>query len=541
MFSLPSSGILAQDAKQSEREQQEIARLDSLVVENASQAVEEARRVATEARAAGRSFLAGQAMCLEAAAQFMQTNYEAARAAYRSALELMDAQEAAPSPDETKLRNTVRARAMNGLGNVAYEQGDFVESIEAYTTSAQLAQEIGDELGWCRATSNVANMYTHFGAYEEALEIHEELLRRVESLSAPSQLAVTRGSIIECHFLLGNHARVVHLAETYLPQVPAHYAGIVRTILAQSLFQLGDLESAQEQVEQALIELKDRLYRDFYFSALGLQGRLKAVRGQTGEALELLHKALHLAGQEKAHRVLDELHDALAYTYEQQGDYQQALRHFREYHRLTVAVMNQNVLRRVQLSQMQRRLDTAEQNLREVQRAGQRDPLTGLLNRSSFHRLGEKLLQAHPDGPLAMAFLDLDEFKEVNDRYGHDQGDQLLVELAQRLRQCLSEDDLLCRLGGDEFSMLLTRYGTEADLRATAQCLLDAASRPFVLAGGTASVGASLGLALYPGHGTDMATLQRLADLAMYQVKHSSKNGYHLYREGDQMPPLKRS
>lgn len=158
------------------------------------------------------------------------------------------------------------------------------------------------------------------------------------------------------------------------------------------------------------------------------------------------------------------------------------------------------------------------------------DPLTGLPNRTLFQdRLEQALALAHRhQQQLAVLFLDLDHFKEVNDTLGHDMGDMLLVETANRLLSCVRKSDTVARMGGDEFTVILAELNTLESAEHVAKSILSALLEPFEFDGKRCSVGCSIGIALYPEHGMDSETLLRNADAAMYQAK-ITRNTYCLY------------
>ena len=135
---------------------------------------------------------------------------------------------------------------------------------------------------------------------------------------------------------------------------------------------------------------------------------------------------------------------------------------------------------------------------------------------------------------MAVIFIDIDGFKVVNDSLGHEAGDYLLVELANRMRCVMRENDTLARLGGDEFIALLTELPSEAECIPLIERLLQSASKPFDLHKQQARVSASIGITFFPQKKTvDDATLIRQADIAMYQAKHSGKNQYAIFSDTD--------
>lgn len=157
------------------------------------------------------------------------------------------------------------------------------------------------------------------------------------------------------------------------------------------------------------------------------------------------------------------------------------------------------------------------------------DALTSLPNRALLHdRLKEGIASERRTGrPLALLFMDLDRFKEVNDTFGHQYGDRLLQETASRLRGLLRESDTIARLGGDELAVLLPDTDVDGAIVAASK-ILKVQEQPFVIEGYTLNVGASIGIALSPQHGVDANTLMRHADVAMYVAKRS-RCGYAIY------------
>jgi len=152
------------------------------------------------------------------------------------------------------------------------------------------------------------------------------------------------------------------------------------------------------------------------------------------------------------------------------------------------------------------------------------DGLTDLPNRMMlFDRLADALEAARSDGRLiALLLMDLDRFKDVNDTFGHHFGDVLLKQVAFRLRNQLHVDDTVARLGGDEFAIVLTSALDANAVAMTARRILNSLQQPFVVEGQVLEVGASIGIALYPQHGSDARTLMRRADVAMYATKQSN-------------------
>ncbi len=167
----------------------------------------------------------------------------------------------------------------------------------------------------------------------------------------------------------------------------------------------------------------------------------------------------------------------------------------------------------------------------------QHDPLTGLPNR---WLLRDRLLQAAARAKrdrtaFAVVLVDLDNFKTVNDTLGHDVGDLLLVEVAQRLSGCIRERDTIARLGGDEFVFVVEGLTAPEDSALVARKIIEVLSTPFPIAGELLRTSPSIGISLYPEDGQDADFLLKFADIAMYRAKAAGRNCYHFYHDPEQL------
>lgn len=168
-----------------------------------------------------------------------------------------------------------------------------------------------------------------------------------------------------------------------------------------------------------------------------------------------------------------------------------------------------------------------------LRREATRDPLTGLPNRLLFgDRLTHNLCHAkRRDEQLAVMFLDLDSFKLINDTLGHSIGDDLLKMVAERLTTALRDVDTIARMGGDEFTVIMTGLSGVEDAASIARRALQAFSTPFQLGSHELYVTPSIGISLFPSDGLDAETLVRNADAAMYRAKEEGRNNYQIYTE----------
>jgi len=216
----------------------------------------------------------------------------------------------------------------------------------------------------------------------------------------------------------------------------------------------------------------------------------------------------------------------------------------------SATVLKAKILAMQRLADMRRQLISITADLKVEVQARKRseekllhlsmhDPLTGLPNRRMYQEYSEQMLQhaKHHERKLAFLALDLDHFKQVNDNFGHDQGDSLLLEASRRFKCCIHEEDLLARIGGDEFLMLLNYRGDRSEVNLICQRILNEFKHPFALEGGQADVGVSIGVSYFPENGDNRLTLQKKADVALYCAKQSGRNCAQDYSDamGDQL------
>jgi diguanylate cyclase (GGDEF)-like protein/PAS domain S-box-containing protein len=180
-----------------------------------------------------------------------------------------------------------------------------------------------------------------------------------------------------------------------------------------------------------------------------------------------------------------------------------------------------------------RDISSIKQSQQQLEYLANYDALTGLGNRNLFYtrlKVGIDKASRHRR-QLAVVFVDLDNFKVINDTLGHDVGDVLLSEIARRIKTCVRQEDVVCRLGGDEFTVYIEDFVDAQALVGTAQRLTQAVSEPCHITGHDIFVTASVGISVYPNDGKTMSELLKNADTAMYKAKEQGKNGFQFFRE----------
>ena len=209
---------------------------------------------------------------------------------------------------------------------------------------------------------------------------------------------------------------------------------------------------------------------------------------------------------------------------------------------LTISSISDNNSDTVQYVGLFSDITTIKEQQRSLELIAHYDVLTGLPNRTLFmDRFQQSIVHSKRNKSLlAIIFLDLDNFKPVNDNYGHHVGDKLLIEVAKRITDCIRESDTVSRQGGDEFIILLGEIQSIEECNQLAKRIHESLAVPYIVEGNTITIGTSSGITLYPLDDADLDTLIRHADQAMYQAKQAGRNRYHIFNtEQDQQATKK--
>ncbi len=173
----------------------------------------------------------------------------------------------------------------------------------------------------------------------------------------------------------------------------------------------------------------------------------------------------------------------------------------------------------------------AEKKLEQVIKDSQKDPLTGLYNKESFFTVGQQMIDEHTGMSAALIFMDLDNFKSLNDLIGHMTGDKALMDVADKLRDLFAKRDIMARFGGDEFC-ILSFDNTVSGLRDRLDLMIERMRETYSDDKSSVMVSASVGMTLMPRFGTDLKKVMTLSDKALYCAKEKGKNRFVIYEEG---------
>ncbi|MFC4425910.1 EAL domain-containing protein [Deinococcus navajonensis] len=497
------------------------------------------RGLLEEARACQDVWAQGFAMCLLSGCAFYLGNPRETIELSAGALEF--AREAQDLQLETRL--------LGGLALAHHRLGEYDRAFEYFLNSLRLAQQNNDEPGRFRALNNLASLYTDTGNTQQALAAQQDALAIAQHLPPPFRgSAMTH--LIAIHSQLGDHEQVLRLAEESLPLIrehcPPRWLGTITRDVCRALLALGRPRQSLEAARQSLEEAQSQRDQENICAltlaeaaALMALGEWPAARSPLLAALERSREMGSRPLEVEALKLLAELHEGL-------GNHREALGYAREHFGLERQIHAREVESRSQLLTAEIRLELlhreaeierlrnvelaqANSALQETQQVllhrATHDPLTGVANRAHFqHTAQQALAGLQPGEHVALIFIDLDRFKEINDTLGHHAGDQLLQEVARRLSTAVRATDLVGRVGGDEFTVLLRRVAALEDVTTVAEKLRAALDLPFDLGSGLAQITASVGCAVAPTDGATAEALQQHADVAMYRVKHAGGN-----------------
>ncbi|ADV68829.1 EAL domain-containing protein [Deinococcus maricopensis] len=498
--------------------------------------------------------VAAQALCdvaleslawvLHGASLYFRSRFVEARDAYHRALDL----------GRRAGDGALQARALNGLGITEERLGDYGSAMELFLESLRVAQEHGDERGRLRVLSNIAVTHAELGEYDRALQAHLEIIDAARVVGDRVIESSAMANAVVDHYTLGAYEQALAVADEHIAtlrdaRLPQHEV-VVGAYRALTLLDLGRAADALDAATALLPLVADVGDYDYICHVHITLGRAHHALGTFDAAEAHLRAAVDAAGAHTLRLRERDAHHHLSDLCAARGDWHAAYSHMRAYHDLERALHAQDVDRKTKVlsAQMQvemlrreaeverrrsQELAAANTALQEAQQhlahRATHDALTGLANRAHFHAEVERALAERGESAIAVLFIDLDRFKHINDTLGHDVGDELLREVARRLRANVRAADLVARMGGDEFTLLLRDLHDERDAERVARKLLTALTGAFELRGQRLFVTASIGVALAPRDGLDVTTLQKHADIAMYRAKQSGKNGVRTF------------
>jgi diguanylate cyclase (GGDEF)-like protein len=476
-----------------------------------------------------------------------------------------------------------KAIVLIGLGSAALGRGEATEAILKLDQAALICRTVNSKPNLYRAYELLSSAHEKLGNFREALEFHKQFAHYRAEVQNEDTAHKIRNIQIQAEIdKAQQEAEIYRLRTTELKEKTMQLEEYNRQIM--SISQIGRMVTASLEYGTVVQTLFERLlplmdldffgitlfdaeknalvYRRFYEDGLKKGDRVISVDAQDSytawtyrnnkpvfiqnsdaEFGRYLEKRPRVRGKSCQSivcmplRIEDHLIGTLMVQSYRVAAYSTShltlLEALAPY--VSIAVENSIIHDRVEelnraLSDEKRRLERATLKISHL---ANHDSLTGLANRRLLFELLQKSLEtAHRAGSkVAIAFIDLDDFKPVNDRYGHAAGDAALVAIAERIKSTLRASDIVARVGGDEFIAAMTNIKHKADMEVIAMKMLEEMATPLDFAGNQCTMGMSMGISMYPDDGTNIEDLINKADSAMYSIKHGQKHAFAFWTE----------
>lgn len=434
--------------------------------------------------------------------------------------------------------------AINTLGVIHLDMGNYDHALPYFLACLEKARQFDEKEREASALANIGLLYNEMDRIEEAFDYFSSALN-IKELNDTCFYTASK-CIALYHMKKGEYDR----AEQYLKKAEA-LARRKRDIhfVSEILATRGLLCRTRKKFNPAGLFFQKSLSisRDLGNVKIETEnlyelGCLSLDRGDTVPALAFFHQALDLAVKKEIGNFKCRCYQQLSAIHEQKQDFSQALFYLKQFNGAEKAYNMARAELRIKSLGFEHELEQKKQEAeiyrlknialekanQKIMKLANHDNLTGLPNR----RLFMEHLQASVHSAdrnhhmLAILFIDLDDFKPVNDRFGHQTGDMLLCQVAEKLTAALRKTDVVARFGGDEFAIIVPELTGMAYVHTVARKILELFDREFTVDGHRCRIGASIGISLYPGDAGDLDSLLTRADKAMYAAKMGGKNAY---------------
>jgi diguanylate cyclase (GGDEF)-like protein len=447
--------------------------------------------------------------------------------------------------------------SLNLMGNVHYSAGNLLEALEHYSASLRVEESLGAKLGVSHCLNNIGNIHGQLGDFQRALEFHTRAVSYKRDLGDRAGEAIGLTNVGSSYEQLGDFPRALACYQEALDL--ARSVG-ERSTEIDALRNMGDVHQKLGDRVRALSCYREGIGIAYEFGAPLLEvecrigaGRVLTVLDRTGEATSDLEDALALAERVESKMLVYEAHLALSEAREASGDVAEALRHFKEYHRIEDEVFNTETERRIQaviahaeIEQSQREaellrvrndeliaandekahlLGVLRSQAEELDRLSREDSLTGLFNRRHIDMaLAMEWERACRFGrDLSVIILDIDHFKQVNDELSHAAGDRVLAEVSRILHGATRGVDVVGRWGGEEFVLVLVETPAERAAVLAEKLRESIELHDWSVVGPALRVTASFGVADNRGAESPDGLLAT-ADARLYTAKRAGRN-----------------
>ncbi len=437
--------------------------------------------------------------------------------------------------------------------------GEFDKALENLFEALNEARECNNQPRTAEIINDIGYCYVLLGQPDMAIPLLDECIPILREINDPLSLSWALDTQASAFIRSGDLTKgleieleAIGLAQSVesWEDLTDYYAKI-----GEVYKEMGDWQAAEQALNQAQEVVKANKLRNGLSRVLVEIGSLYLQQGQTERAIETTAQAVHIAVESNSKTDLMDGYFTLSAAYEKLGDLVKALDYFKKYNSVSQELFNEKADRRLKNLQVMFQLDTIRHEAETFQRQNQAlkdeierqkrsqteleylartDPLTNTLNRRAFLEQGNQLFQQAQEGrsQFTVIMLDLDHFKEVNDRYGHIVGDQVLSAVVERIRQNMRAGDCLARYGGEEFILLMPNLSRQMAFNAAERIRKGVERAPFLVQHDIFSITISLGVACTSKETRPKVfrDLVQQADQALYDSKNKGRNCTSVYR-----------
>ena len=443
------------------------------------------------------------------------------------------------------------AVASHSIGWAHFRLGNYSEAIDFMNRALLLFRQSGLQEKEAAVLTSLGTVYSQQGMHSQAMENFKQALQLQQIPAVNRGKGVTLNNLAYAQVMLGAFQDAVSNAQAGIEVfralgLPSLEARGLDT-LARAYSSAGEFRQAEESLQQCLAITRQINSEFFEMEVMLNLGKIYFQEGQLERAREHYLESLKLADIRQSNLYRYKYHEILAKIFENLGQAKEALQQYKEFHtamELALAeaasyrVENLKILHQVAKNQkeaevlwlgnqaLEREIDERQRERTELEKLATTDALTGLYNRRHLFTLGEYELEKslQEDIPISMILLDIDNFKLVNDNFGHAIGDRVLIEIAKTLTRNARAGDICCRYGGEEFVILLPNTSLAAGQDVAERIRKVISTTPLQIDGPEVRITASLGVAQVEPEDTDLSGLIARADRAMYRAKSAGRD-----------------
>jgi diguanylate cyclase (GGDEF)-like protein len=418
----------------------------------------------------------------------------------------------------------------NVLGSIYWRLSDYSSSLRHYLHGLELIQTDPDPELEIYLVQGLGILHYEMKEYEEALKYFKRSIESIITDDVAGQAMGLNNIAYTLHSMNDNQQALVYaLKAVEIFSTESYSVGKIEAFhtLGSIYIELDHIESAFYYFDESLHLAEQNQNRLLTISALLGICQVHQIRGELEEAERKLLKALQISYEINSLSSQCSVSEQLSKLYKQMGNYQAALEHYEAFHAVYVQLVNKESERRLHNTQVLLEVEAIQKQANLYRALAATDALTGLLSRREFFELGTNVMdQAHRrHAPISLMMIDLDNFKSVNDQYGHTVGDEVLTVIAKRLKNTLRQDDLAGRYGGDEFVILMPDIGLQGCRRIAERCHNALVDLPIDVNALTIWMNVSIGIAALTSNKIlSLEALIEQADKALLTAKKNGRN-----------------